>query len=148
MFQESKYRYHKLGTLITILWLDFCPTFLSATETQEDRYLDIWRSTHCTWYSIISVSAFVPKFVSRRNIAMGCKYKLCENSIKAGCFLCTSVIFQAIPGVKTGTLERPLASDGSFYTVPVCRRIDDFHFSCGTVSKSKFTSCLIKSTKF
>ena len=100
--------------------------------------------------SIISVSAFVPKFVLRRNIAMGCKYKLCENSIKAGCFLCTSVIFfkLLLDRVKTGTLERPLANDGSFYTVPVCRRIDDFHFSCGTVSKSKFTSCLIKSTKF
>ena len=50
--------------------------------------------------------------------------------------------------MKTRTLERPLANDGSFYTVPVCRRIDDFHFSCGTVSKSKFTSCLIKFTKF
>jgi len=59
-----------------------------------------------------------------------------------------SHFFQATPGVKTRTLQRPLANDGSFYTVPVCRRIDDFHFSRGTVSKSKFTSCLIKFTKF
>ena len=90
----------------------------------------------------------MPKFASQQNIAMWFKYKPCENSITAGCFLCTSVIFPSYCWSQNKDIEDHSWKDGSFYAVSVCRRIDDIYFSRRTVSKSKFNSCSIKSTRF